>query len=271
MVNFFTEQKHGYGWQKDKYNPKAVYYRPKAVRLPPIIDLSNFCPPVRDQNGVGACVGFGIGGMAYTVAKAGKFAVDIYSPTWLYNGARFIEGTLAQDVGAAPQDAFDWATANGLLYENYWPFKNELDKEAPSSVRVSQAIKYKDFIAVRVVNGLDGILSALSEGHCVAIGGPWSQRWERPSVETGLLDDPFGSWIDGGHETFLYGYNSAAQVLFGQNSWSTDWGKAGRYQMPFSAINWFKVNGGYDAHYIQMTATPVPPVPPKKFLCWTIG
>jgi hypothetical protein len=260
----------GFGWLKDKYNPEAVYHRPKAIRLPDTIDWLGFCPPVRDQNGVGACTGFGIGGMAATVAREGSFFTEAYSPTWLYNGARYIEGTLKKDAGAAPDDVFKWAKENGLLFEHFWPFEKVLDTTAPSSERVAQAIKYDNFEVIRVDEGLAGILSSLAEGHCIALGGPWSQRWENPPA-SGILDDPFGSYIDGGHETFLYGYDQTTQLLFGQNSWGVSYGDKGRYKMPFHAIDWFKVNGGYDAQYLLMSASPVPPKPPKKFLCWTIG
>ena len=261
-------EKRYYGWFKDKYNPQAVYHCPKAVKLPAVVDLSQYCPPVRDQGQVGACTGFGIGGMAYTVAKQGGFAPDEwYSPNWLYNGARYLEGTLTSDAGAAPEDVFRWAIMSGLLVEHFWPYTGKLDKSPPSSLRESEATKYLNIQAIRVDNDVEGLLSALFENHCIALGSPWSQRWEE-APSTGLLPDPNGSIVVGGHETFYHGYDNPNTIFDGQNSWGLSFGDKGHYKMPFSAIQWFKDNGGYDAHYLVFSASPTPPPnPPASCGC----
>ena len=268
-INGTVPTPHSYGWRKDPYNPQAVYHCPKAVAVPPTINLLNFCPPVRDQDGVGACTGFGIGGMAYTVALAYALVhnlpiPEIFSPNWLYNGARFIEGTLSQDAGANPQDVFNWALQNGLLVEHLWPFQDKLDKTAPGTTRMAEATKYANFTVFRVADGVSGITSAMADGHCVAIGCPWPGSWVSGSKN--ILPAP--DYVDGGHETFLYGYDYNEQSLFLQNSWGTGWSSGGRCKIPFSALDWFKTNGGYDAHYITMDGpiVPPPPKPPKK--CW---
>jgi hypothetical protein len=253
-----------FGWIKDKYNPKAVYRAPKAVKIADAVNWLSLCPDVRDQGKEGSCTGFGISALAYTVAKAGNFQTSIYSPQWLYNGARFIEGTLAQDVGASPEDVFAWALQNGLLFEEYWPYHDvPFDMSAPSSLRDSQAIHYPGIQAIRVDNGLEGILQALNDGHCVAIGAPWAVEWEN-GKQTIL---PLPKAVDGGHETLYYGYDKTAGYLNCQNSWGIGWGNLGRCRIPFEAIDWWKANGGYDAHYFEFSNTPVPPpvppVPPK--------
>lgn len=255
----------GYGWLKDKHNPQAVYHRPKVVKLPPSISWIQFCPPVRNQGNVGACTGFGIGGMAYTIANQLKIALlDVFGPTWLYNGARDLEGTLAFDLGANPEDVFKWATLYGFLYERYWQYDpTKLDKSAPGSTRMSEAIDFK-LQAIRVDNGIDGIMSALATVPAVAIGVPWPAEWENYSG--GVLPIPTpSSKVAGGHETFLYGFDQSGKFVNGQNSWDTSWGIGGRYQMPFEAFDWFKANGGYDAHYAVMAdpgPQPSPPPPP---------
>lgn len=256
-----------FGWHKDKFNPEAKYFRPKIMRtVPDLVNYQDKCPDVRDQGNVGSCTGFGIGGMAWAVAKINNFAGEIYSPTWLYNGARFIEGTLDQDVGAYPEDVLKWALTNGLLFEHFWPYNPlALDKTAPGSTRMAQAIKYPKFTVYRVDNGADGIMAALAEGHPVAIGSPWPSSWM--NCPDGLLPTPIATTPSvGGHETFLYGYDKAANTFFGQNSWGASWGLSGRYKMPFASLAWFKSNGGYDAHYVTMLdpATPPQPEPEPK-------
>jgi hypothetical protein len=263
-----------FGWRKDKFNPEATYFRPKIMRtVPDLVSYQDKCPSVRDQGKVGSCTGFGIGGMAFVVTKIGHFSGEIgnffgevFSPTWLYNGARFMEGTLDQDTGAWPEDVLKWALGNGLLFEHFWPYNpHTLDKTAPGTTRMAQAIKYPDFAYYRVDNGADGIIAALAEGHPVAIGSPWPQPWM--SCPSGLLPTPDATTpCVGGHETFLYGYDKIANLFFGQNSWGTDWGASGRYKMPFASLAWFKANGGYDAHYISMSDSGIPQPEPKGCL-----
>jgi hypothetical protein len=255
-----AQNRKGFGWVKDDYNPKAVYHKPRLVKLPDHVDLSSIIPSVRDQGQIGSCTGFGIGGILGATDKQNGEWVDWYSPEWIYNGARFIEGDLSQDAGAQPDDCFTWLADKGCLYEKYWQYNPLfLDTENPNDF-VSAAIKYPSFQAVRVDNGVQGIMSALAEGHPVALGGPWFDKWMNPPdgvlANVSAMDS-----IAGGHETFLYGYDSSTQRLYGQNSWGTGWGSGGHYLMPFTAIDVFKQLGGYDAHYIVWDKNPVPPTP----------
>lgn len=262
-----------YGWEKDKYDPDAVYHRPKAgaVPIPAVIDLLQLCPPVRDQDGANGCVGFAASEHLYTVAKSGNFKVlDIYSANWVWNGARFLEGTCSQNDGVVPDHAWKWLLSQGCLFEGYWPFKG-FDPTPPSSLRMSQAIKYPNFQTVRVDNGLDGILSALAEGHTIAFGAPWPGTWEAGSTD--ILPIPTASTpIGGGHETLLHGAVIGAAYLDDQNSWGTGWSNKGHCKVPFEWIEWAKAQGGYDATYVIMTdpgPEPIPPKPKKK--CWFFG
>ena len=148
------------------------------------------------------------------------------------------------------------------MLEKDWPFvPDTLDTTDPST-KISLAFQYPDFQAVRVDNGLDGILSALGDGHPVAIGAPFFVIWESAGPDGILAVVDATSPLAGGHETFLYDYDLERQLLLGQNSWDTNWGKGGRYLMPFSAIDVFKQLGGYDAHYVTFTGAPQPVPPP---------
>jgi hypothetical protein len=253
------------GWKKDKYDGRDWLHRPKLVKVPPFFSNFALLPDVRNQGHVGACVGFGLGANLCGVANSLSAFTEWYSPTWIYNGARFIEGTLPFDVGCEPGDALDWLLNHGCLLEHFWPYdSNKLDTSVPSSAREQEAIKYANFAYWRVDNGVDGIMSALADGHLVSIGTPWFQKWmEAPG---GILAEVTPSdAVAGGHETCLYGYDTAKKVVLGMNSWGTGWGDKGFYTMPMSAFAVFKALGGYDAHYITFDATPAP-TPEKK--CW---
>jgi hypothetical protein len=210
-----TEPRRIGGWIKDRYDGRDYLYRvAPRVALPTVIDLNSQLPRdkngkvlVRSQKSSSACVGFGLGVNACSVAvKLGIFN-EWYSPKWIYNGARFIEGTLAQDIGSYPKDGLDWMLENGILFEHDWPYEpNYFDKTAPGSTRIALAVKYPDFRYERVVDGVNGILTALNDGHMVSIGTPWFSKWNTVETDnTGVLPEvEIDDNVEGGHETALF-------------------------------------------------------------------
>jgi hypothetical protein len=244
------------GWIKDKWDYRDYLYKiPVAVPLPDKVDLSQYLPTVRNQGNVGSCVGFGIGANLVSVVKKQNAYQEWYSPTWIYNGARALEGGIANDTGCSPRDACDWLLKNGCLLESFWPYDDsKLDKTMPSSERMAQASKYLDFAYYRVVDGVEGIKAALADGHFISIGSPWFHTWMNP-VDGMLPEVTAENGIAGGHETCIYGYDNSINRFLCINSWGKDWGNRGLFTMSFSAIEVFQQVGGYDAHYFTFTVT----------------
>jgi hypothetical protein len=114
-----------------------------------------------------------------------------------------------------------------------------------------------------VADGVEGICSALADGHLVSIGNPWFEKWiiyregvfGWPILKEVDADDP----VAGGHETLIYAYDKNEAIFYGMNSWGAGWGINGFYKMHFSSIDVFKQVGGYDAHYITFSPEPLPP------------
>jgi len=244
------------GWLKDKYDRRDFLRKATFKEIPPVVVLEEYLPEVRVQGNVGSCVGFGIG--ANLVARAKRFGAytEWFSPTWIYNGARYLEGTLTQDNGCYPRDALHWLYQKGCLLEQFWLYDpEELDLMAPPSHLEPEAAKYPLLSYYRVVDGVTGICEALADGHYVSIGTPWFDKWISPKDDR-LAEVSIRDSVAGGHETCLWGYDKQAQVFFGVNSWGTEWGDRGLFTMPFSAFDVFKQKGGYDAHYIGLEAAP---------------
>lgn len=135
-----------FGWRKDPYDKRDLLHELVPV-VPDETDLAPLLTKVRHQGSNLSCVGFGIGINLNSIAKRQGAYEDWHSPWWIYNGARFIEGTLAQNVAAFPRDALQWILENGCLLEQYWPYDPiRLDMTAPSSTSMAKANHYKDII-----------------------------------------------------------------------------------------------------------------------------
>ena len=274
------------GWRKDPRDERDLLYRvaPRAV-LPPIIDLQAQLPRdktgkvlVRYQGSVGSCTGHGIGvnlcSVATEIGQWPKQALEWFSPTWIYNGARFLEDTLNEDLGAYPRDCLEWLRMKGTLLEHFWPYKDwVLDKSDPNIGYPSHAEVFPNFAYTRIVDGVNGILTALADGHMVSLGAPWPDKWCTVDTDnTGVLPDVVAEDFSGsGHETCIFKADQTTHTFFGINSWG-EWGgnfgvtgaARGFYSMPFSALAVFKQVGGYDAHILTFDPLAVkPPEPPK--------
>jgi hypothetical protein len=258
------------GWHKDPYNPTARYH--KMAVAPTLIpdvgptDMVKFTPPVRFQE-ASDCTGFGIGGkLTATVNRLGltlSGGVQYFSPTDIYNGARFIEGDLQYDDGAYPDDCYQWLMEKGCLPEGYWKYIGFEKRSRPSALDV-EAAKYPLLNVFRVVNGVDGICSAIAEGNYVSNGSPWPQIWM--SSKDGVLATPkLSDKLAGGHEYYIYNFNRIGRVFYCINSWGTDrWSYSGRllpkghFTISFASFDYFKYQGGYDAHYAKVVWSSAP-------------
>ena len=255
-----AEENRAYGWLKDPFNPIAKIHRPTMAEYPSYYTMEPYCPNVRNQGGSSSCVGHGVGGTLGTVSKQLGCFQEWDSPNWIYNGARYLEGWLARDCGCYPEDALKWTLDMGRLLERYWPFSGFTTSTPTSEGRGEKAFKSTGLDYIRVADGVEGLVSALAEGHPVNIGTPWPNVWG--GYTGGILPEiNKDADLAGGHDTFLYGYDKSENIFFGQNSWGMSWGNKGRYKMPMSCFTVFKQMGGYDAHYITFTCDPITPTP----------
>jgi len=246
------------GWRKDPRDSRDRLVR-LIPDLPELFDLSDRAPSVWNQLNLGSCVGHGKGAACTGIAIAQRVFTERFSPSWIYTGARSLEGTLDEDQGCYPRDAAKWIKRNGLLLEHFRPYTGKLETADPltwlhdGKPVAEEALKWQIESYSRADNGVDGICSALAAGHLVAIGTPWPDRW----METDKIGRLPGIRRQdcrraGGHCTFLLAYNRKLRMFLLQNSWGEDWGIMGRAWIPFEAFEVFKAAGrGYDAYYFE--------------------
>ena len=261
--------KHSYGYQKDKYNPAAVYHLITGAALPSQSpNNAQYAPAVGNQDGVGICGGFAWREYFFALCMQLGAPVDCWSANWYYNLARWMEGTLSQDAGLSNDDVITMVAKFGHLREALWPFMDVLDPAAPSSERQAEAVKYPNFQGIRVDGGVDGIRSAMAAKHPLVVGGPFFLEWE-DAPATGILSVPnLSSTIAGGHDTLWLDYDDTmvtwpgipTGAFYCQNSWDITYGKAGRFYVPYVAVSIMTQMGGIDIHYAAMDATGAKPI-----------
>ncbi len=245
-----------FGHIKDRRDERDYLLRAvKPKLIPDIVDLSLILPSVRDQGNQGSCVGHGIGGILTGKAIQIKTFTEWFSPRWIYYLGRFMGGYVNEDCGCEPRLALDGLLKSGCALESAWPYESDFDPSPPPDAAYRAAFGWPLLSYVRVVDGVDGLCTALADGNLVAIGSPWFTKW-LPSPKDGKLPS-IKCWdsVSGGHETLLYGYDKKAKYLKGLNSWGEDWGNDGKFLMPFSAITQFKKHGGYDSHIVRVNWT----------------
>jgi hypothetical protein len=241
------------GWVKDKFDDRDKYYETrKTVELPDIVDLGESLPEVRNQGSQGSCVGHGIGGIITGKAKQLGVYKEWESPRWIYYGGRYLGGYVNQDCGTEPRLSLEWCRNNGCLLESMWPYEEQFNPAAPDGNLFIEAAKRPLLSYTRVVDGIDGICSALAGRNLVAIGSPWYDKWSSTDGNGRLKKIYCWDSVAGGHEYMIYGYNRIVKVFYCQNSWGKDYGIAGKMYLPFQAIPMFKKHGGYDAHIINV-------------------
>ncbi len=261
------------GWRKDQYDKRDWLHKTVPLsELPEKVVLDKYLYNVRNQGNVGACVGFSFAGVLNACAKKLNVYTEWFSPTWIYNGARYIEGTLLFDVGCYPRNAAKWIKDKGCLLERYWPYNpDKLDTTAPPSSLEQYAKQYPIISYYRCVDGIDGICSAISDGYYVSIGSPWFEKWFYVPKDGILPPVKVTDNIAGGHATVIYGYDKSKSYLYGVNSWGIEWGNLGLFLMPFESFDVFKKLGGYDAYYILVDWKKPPEPEPRPQPVKTFG
>lgn len=245
-----------FGWRKDKYD-KRDFLHEITAEVSEKYSLEPWACNPRDQGNEGSCTGFGIAGQVTSVAKKAQVhPKEWFSPRDIYNGIRFIEGTLLSDDGGEARDGYKWIAAKGLIWDHCWPYVDTpLDTRARPSRLDAHAGLWLPIKYLRVTGGVSGICNALGSGNFVSLGSPWYANWMEIGPD-GVLPPVGRAAMVGGHETFLFAYDKMAQIFQGQNSWGLRWGRGGRFVMPFSAIDNFLKDGGFDSYYIQANWPP---------------
>jgi C1A family cysteine protease len=230
-----------FGWKRDTPDPRDFKFKivsPHA--LPPLVDLRQKCPPVYNQTTLGSCVGNSVAGaFQFEQIKQNK-PNWIPSRLFIYYGARALEGTVNEDAGCLIRDAIKVVAGDGVCPEKMWQYIESKYKLKPTPECYTEALNNQVLEYLRISpHTLYEVKHCLSDGYPVICGIMlYNSFMSEEIAKTGIIKMPKpNEELLGGHAICLVGYNDDRKMFIARNSWGTEWGMKGYFEIPFDYIS----------------------------------
>jgi hypothetical protein len=216
----------------------------KDADLPKHVDLSQYCPEVRNQGDIYSCVGWAVGYGALTIKKAiqhqwtdkNKITAQAYSAMFIYNQ---IKQKSCRD-GARITDALNLLQEQGDCLASQFDDDIEDCNRQPSDQLLAQINldTISDYIAVFGLKATDKTkvsrtIRALARKEPIIVGMAVRQNFYQLHNAKYWWPDIGNTTPAGGHAMVVVGYDlqSGSFLLF--NSWGKQWGDKGFIRIKF--------------------------------------
>ena len=214
------------------------------ITLPVEVDMRPECPPIYDQLNIGSCASQACGAAAAYILKNQQLTAFTPSALFLYYNTRLQEESVEVDSGTTIEGVV-WSLAkHGVAPEIDMPYIDDevAFKTPPSQIAYTNALQYMNLDNLslsRVSQDAYTIKSLLANRIPIICGLQIYSSFESPQVKaTGIVPTPnprVEKYL-GGHAIMLAGYNTSTGVYYGRNSWGSDWGQSGYFEISDSFI-----------------------------------
>jgi hypothetical protein len=236
----------GLGYREDRPDTRdqllsAGRVAPVEGALPSEYTLKSFAPPVLDQDGMQACVGYSIATALYTRQAVGGVQPTLPSPGFTWWASRKTHGDEAANEGTYIREAIKSLKALGACPDASWPM-SDIEwtfAQQPSDQAFRDAYDARFAVSYERLNGWDAdlkaqVMSCISAGRPVVFGITVPKRFAghlgTHKAFTYLATDIAA----GGHAMCILGYDQLG--VFGPNSWGAGWGNTGWFHISW---DWF--------------------------------
>lgn len=231
-----------YGWKRGgepKFRFEKFTRHTSLAGIPSSIDLSNQCPYAPfDQGSLGSCTANAGAGLALFLTA--KFGYKVYMPCRLaiYYWERVLENSVDQDSGASLSDCMHVMSTHGAPNETLMPYDVNKFTVAPSQTVATNGLLHIVKTPIQVSQNINDIKAVLASGFPFIFGFMVYESFESQEVaNTGIMPMPRSAEQQiGGHAVMAVGYNDATKMIKVRNSWGTNWGQQGYFQMPYAYI-----------------------------------
>lgn len=208
-----------------------------VATLPTKVDLTpgGHVPPVYDQGQLGSCTANAIAAALDFQNHRQTATFETPSRLWIYYQERVIEGTVDQDSGAQIRDGMKVIHKLGAPPESDWPYDISTFAHRPPAKAIADAHGDEAISYQSVSQDLYALKSVLAAGLPIVFGFTVYSAFESDEVaHTGVVPMPsHRDQIVGGHAVMLVGYDDVTDRFRARNSWGTDWGQHGYFEMPY--------------------------------------
>lgn len=229
---------------------------PTTPALSPNCNLSRWCPPIKDQGGIGSCTSNAAAALYeyFEIKNYGKSTS--LSRLFLYKVTRqlsFLQG----DSGAYLRTTMGALSTFGAPPEAYYPYIEANFDNDPDAFSFALAQSYQALTYYRVdppgTTGstlLTNIKTNISKGLPMIFGFTVFNSYSQTNTNGGCFVYPApGDTISGGHAVMAMGYDDNKVIrntnpggiqttgaIMIQNSWGTGWGQSGFGWIPYQYI-----------------------------------
>lgn len=230
-----------YGWRPDTPDQRDKLFAPKAIKMPPVVDLHSRCPAVYDQGNLGSCTANALcNAFRFALQKEAPLGAPEFEPSrlFLYYRERVLEGTVGSDAGAEIRDGAKVLRNIGVCSEGLWPYDPASFAKAPPPAGLVEAKRHESIDYRRVDLTYASMRACLAEGYPFVVGITVYESFESAAVaKSGKVPMPRKKEASvGGHAVLVVGYSDKTRRWLLQNSWGEDWGVGGFFSLPYAYL-----------------------------------
>lgn len=214
--------------------------------LPSVVDLREWCGPLKDQSDEGSCTAHAGTSANEWIHRKYLRSTPIFSPQYTYAKELLLQGNFPTDEGSDGVTLCNTMIVSGCCEESLYPYVAG-QILMPTADQDTNAAGYR----LGAYHGLAGSAVALSvlgdpTPWPVEIGFTVYESFEgSATASTGVMSLPApGESILGGHEVLAVGYDigdtpsirpaDCPPAFLIQNSWGASWGDKGFFWMPLA-------------------------------------
>jgi len=207
---------------KDIPDIRDRIYEPSLIQLKNEIKAPEI--QVLDQEGEGACTGFGLAGVINLLNQR-RDKIRTASPRMLYEMAKKYDQWPGENYeGSSCRGAIKGWYNMGVCTDELWPYVENDNDHNLTVARAKDARKNTLGAYYRLRHDLVDFHCALNEVGALYVSANVHTGWRKSRI-TNNDHIPFESEVLGGHAFAIIGYNDKG--FWVQNSWGADWGDNG--------------------------------------------